>query len=61
MRKLRLVISYLCLAYTALILYIVMFPIITRVEAFNNEQLLILAGIATESAIASWIYYPHKK
>jgi hypothetical protein len=59
-RNIRLFASYYFLACTVLILYIVLYPSIIRVDSLDIEQMSILAGMAVISTIVAWMYYPDK-
>lgn len=58
---LRLIVSYYFLACTVLILYIVLYPSIIRVDTLDISQMCMLAGMAVICTIVAWIYYPDKE
>jgi hypothetical protein len=59
-RSIRLFASYYFLACTMLILYIVLYPSIIRVDSLDIRQMSMLAGLSVISSVAAWAIHPDR-
>jgi hypothetical protein len=60
LRKLRLIVSYFCMLFSAAITLFVFVMLIVNVRAFTIEYLMVLIIMAIVSGVIAQFYYPHK-
>ena len=60
LNKIRLIVSYFCILFSAAITLFVFVMSIVNIRAFQAEYLMMLIIMAIISGVMAWIYYPHK-
>jgi len=60
LRKLRLIVSYCCILFSAAITLFVFVMSIVNIRAFQAEYLMMLIIMAIVSGVIAHFYYPHK-
>ena len=60
LNKIRLIVSYFCILFSAAITLFVFVMSIVNIRAFQAEYLMMLIIMAIVSGVIAHFYYPHK-